>query len=471
MFLDRIVVVSNSISFLFFRMIKEDTATHTLDGLVNGFSMSIKCVQVHFQEHFSKIKTVVDELVENLRSKRTCLEAKLISPSDYGKNCFQDQMVKCHRFSSELHVGLQVEAFCFKSDEVIESKYYRVASTLMQEMSHVFDSELGRLTAFREIVKDLGKMFALQDLTGRSDGTVTTVQGIHISNWEFKNEFVGVSSCPVTQNHAYFMRIKTGTFDRSPMLLVSVVGCHYLQVFGAVWNGQKCICVDPLGSPVSLLFVPRDPHNGVLTLARLLSTVDGISHRLEEYYAKPEQERVENNRGPYWTDNGRLTYFRKLEENVNWLFVPTRDDGVEVVVKFVRGRYGEAVHRHLASLNFAPKLFTCCPLPGGWYAVVMEKLIRFSVSFSDKAKQSLKKAVEKMHESNYVHGDLREQNITVVDDETVRILDFDWADTEDIATYPPEINISYQNTWHSDVKPGEKIRKDHDIHLIKHICN
>ncbi len=83
-------------------------------------------------------------------------------------------------------------------------------------------------------------------------------------------------------------------------------------------------------------------------------------------------------------------------------------------MKFVRGRYGEAVHKHLASFNFAPKLLTCrtyrltltCRLlPGGWYAVVMEKLKSYSVSFSDKAKQSLKTAV---HESNYVHGDLRD---------------------------------------------------------------
>ncbi len=161
-------------------------------------------------------------------------------------------------------------------------------------------------------------------------------------------------------------------------------------------------------------------------------------HGLIEYYNKPDEERLANTRGPYWTDDGHLKYGRKLAE-INWLFEATRDDGVEVVVKFVRGQYGEAVHKHLASFNFAPKLFTCRLLPGGWYAVVMEKLKSSSASFSDKAKQSLKTAVKKMHESNYVHGDLREQNIMVMDDETVRIVDFDWADTEGTATYPPNI--------------------------------
>ena len=265
------------------------------------------------------------------------------------------------------------------------------------------------------------------------------------------------------------MHMKSGRSDRSPMLLGSVVGCHYLQVFGAVWNGERCVCVDPLGSPASLLFVPRDPHNGVLKLARLLSMIDKISHGLMEYYNKPDEERRTNKRGPYWTDDGHLTYIQKLAE-VNWLYEATRDDGVEVV-KFVRGRYGEAVYKHLASFNFAPKLFTCRLLPGGWYAVVIEKLKSSCVSFSNKAKQSLKTAVKKMHEFNYVHGALRDQNIIVMDDETVRIVDFDWADTEGTTTYPPEISMSHTYTWHCGVKPGEKIQKEHDTYQVNLICN
>jgi hypothetical protein len=56
------------------------------------------------------------------------------------------------------------------------------------------------------------------------------------------------------------------TKGRSPMLLVSVVGSHYFQVFGALWNGAK-VCVDPLSDPVSLLFVRRDPRRGVSKVA------------------------------------------------------------------------------------------------------------------------------------------------------------------------------------------------------------
>ena len=68
------------------------------------------------------------------------------------------------------------------------------------------------------------------------------------------------------------------------MLLANVVGCHHLQVFGVTWNGGRCMCVDPLYSPVSLLFVPRDPVKGVSKLARLLSVMDKTMNELVVEY-------------------------------------------------------------------------------------------------------------------------------------------------------------------------------------------
>ena len=75
------------------------------------------------------------------------------------------------------------------------------------------------------------------------------------------------------------------------MLLVSVVGCHYLQVFGAVWNGHRCVCIDPLCSTISLVFVPCDPNNGVSKLVRLLSVINKMMGELTKYYDKPIEDR------------------------------------------------------------------------------------------------------------------------------------------------------------------------------------
>ena len=62
----------------------------------------------------------------------------------------------------------------------------------------------------------------------KTDGTVI-VQGFPIANWEFKNEFFSNTTCPVAQNNAYFICLQKEQKDRLPMLLVSVVGCHYLH--------------------------------------------------------------------------------------------------------------------------------------------------------------------------------------------------------------------------------------------------
>ena len=53
-----------------------------------------------------------------------------------------------------------------------------------------------------------------------------------------------------------------------------------------------------------------------------------------------------------------------------------------------------------------------------------------------------------MHANNYVHEDVRRQNILVVNN-MVRILDFDWADCEGEARYPPELRM--ENDWHTVV--------------------
>ena len=84
----------------------------------------------------------------------------------------------------------------------------------------------------------------------------------------------------------------------SPVLLVNIVGCHYLQVFGAVWNGERCACFDSFCSPVSLLFVPCDPNSGVSKLARLLSVLDKTMGELENYFSS-ERETNTDRKGPY----------------------------------------------------------------------------------------------------------------------------------------------------------------------------
>ena len=192
---------------------------------------------------------------------------------------------------------------------------------------------------------------------------------------------------------------------RAPMLLVTVVGCHFLQGFGAAWNGGM-VCHDPLCSPVSLLFVPCDPNHAVSKPAHVLAALHSTVEKLKEYYSHPLMERTILNKGPYFNLNG-LEYKKQME--VKWLF-EAQFNGEDVVVKFFRSHYGTDVH---------------------------------------------------------VHGDLRVQNILVVDD-SISILDFDWVGKEGEVRYPQELNTSCD--WYSDVKPGGIIAKEHDVYHINTIC-
>ena len=78
------------------------------------------------------------------------------------------------------------------------------------------------------------------------------------------------------------------------------------------------------------------------------------------------------------------------------------------------------------------------------------------------------KAVDMMHEEKYVHGDLRPQNILVAKDDTVRKVDFDWADKEHTAKYPAELSMACN--WY-DCEPGGLIRKTHDLYQIHSLTN
>ena len=241
------------------------------------------------------------------------------------------------------------------------------------------------------------------------------------------------------------------------MLLATVVGCHYFQVFGAVWN-RNVVCIDPLCSPVSFLFVPRDPNHGVSKTARLLSAMCSTVDELKKYYECPRKII----RGPYFCQD--LDDMEEME-GLNWLFVAKRN-GKDVVVKFCRSYYGRDVHTFLADLEKAPKLLQTEILPGNWRVVVMEKAEgpQLRIPVNEQVKMDLKSTVNKMHDKGYVHGDLRPQNILVLTDNTICILDFDWAGKEGEVRYPQELNTSCN--WHHGVKCGGLISKEHDLYLI-----
>lgn len=201
--------------------------------------------------------------MKGVPSKRSRIEDRFVSPSDYGKSKRSYSSICDHRTCSSLHTSLQVEAFGKFLDEMkreedeIDAKYYEAAGSLMNQMRRNYSNETECRHAFASALVGIFPPF-LSVSKGRATSDCTTCVTIKgeryiVVNWEFKNGMVGITSEPYQENQGYYVHLKAGNSDRSPMLLVSVVGCHYLQVFGAVWNGSR-VCVDPLSDPV-----PRDP--------------------------------------------------------------------------------------------------------------------------------------------------------------------------------------------------------------------
>lgn len=68
-----------------------------------------------------------------------------------------------------------------------------------------------------------------------------------VANIELKPELGIGNKNPNFQNVGYYMHITSQEpFNQlcNPILLLSVCGCDYLQVFGAAWN--DVVCIDPL---------------------------------------------------------------------------------------------------------------------------------------------------------------------------------------------------------------------------------
>ena len=197
----------------------------------------------------------------------------------------------------------------------LDSKCYEVVVSLMYEVSGSFDNEQSFKNKFLEQVeKLLPRAIPVKVERAITDATMKmNINGniCYLANWEFKKELRGNTSDPIIQNNAYFVHLQSGQNHRSPMLLLTVIGCYFLEVFGAAWNGSN-VCIDPLCSPVSLLYIPRDPLAQVARTARVLAAIASTVNELKKYYSNPGSV----HKGPYLRDcnSGTLENVKEMKE-------------------------------------------------------------------------------------------------------------------------------------------------------------
>lgn len=152
----------------------------------------------------------------------------------------------------------------------------------------------------------------------------------------------------------------------------------------------------------------------------------------------------------------------------------------EVVVKFTQV-YSEDVHHFLSNLEMAPTLRGCVRIPGGWYMVMMDKspyarLRELSLGKADQIKVQSKAAevVQYLHNGDFVHGDIRDNNILIdptslaSDEVKLHFIDFDWAGRSGEAKYPLNINTVSVHRPDGD-QYHAYITQAHDKEMVQHL--
>jgi len=145
------------------------------------------------------------------------------------------------------------------------------------------------------------------------------------------------------------------------------------------------------------------------------------------------------------------------------------------LVKYTQ-KYSKEAHNTCFELGLAPKLWAINNLHQGWHIIFMEYLEEyqplhtFRSEIFSQTKNVVKNAVKSFHDSGYVHGDLRDENIMIKYENgkiDIKFVDFDWAGREGEAKYPESLNPTIN--WHPDVGWHNLIKREHDHHLVDNI--
>jgi serine/threonine protein kinase len=262
-----------------------------------------------------------------------------------------------------------------------------------------------------------------------------------------------------------------------------------------VWNLRPVVQV--LSTTLAFHYHSSDTQNQ-LTVARHMAAFRKAVRTLKEYYEcissslSGDGDELANTLShpalfPYRTEfkslddestnNIRYTEQFQRGEEKRWLiFFGTlqEDPTVQICIKFAR-RYSKEAHLHCAESGFAPKLRGFEELPGGWYMVVMDKLVGYELLAdlpdTDRLPRSVFEAIgeqlKTLHARQLVHGDIRDTNIFVKNDDKTKfmIIDFEWAGVDGVVRYPPYVNYA-DIVRPDDARDGLLVKAAHDLAML-----
>ncbi|PBK73208.1 hypothetical protein ARMSODRAFT_720832 [Armillaria solidipes] len=303
-----------------------------------------------------------------------------------------------------------------------------------------------------------------------SGGDVTTQGGCSYTYfWLSKDELRECSCCPS------FIICLTGP---------------WMIVMGAVFTTQPI--VQRLTDFIWLGTSPVINDAQCIRVAGVLRALKAGVRTLNDYYRDLEHLPLSSNAHhprffPFPTSfNEPRVHFKYLEplkpldpDCVTFL-AETIPDKTKVVVKFAQ-TYGVEAHELLAQHNLAPPLlhFKHLNEDGAGYGALKMVVMGYvegktatkvfnGAALSPNVVGDLERALSILHGEGLVFGDLRKPNIMIVpEDDTVRLIDFDWAGKENQVRYPIHLNQSKEVKWADGVGSYRKIDKKHDLDMLE----
>ena len=170
----------------------------------------------------------------------------------------------------------------------------------------------------------------------------------------------------------------------------------------------------------------------------------------------------------------KFQYIDRLYNN-KAVYLAESSDGRKLIIKFIQ-QYNSTAHHLLARIGFALTLHYSSLNRadiGGLGMMVMDFVDGKSAheEYGDEklpraVYDQVKNAIDILHASSFVFGDLRLPNIIITNRAKPMLIDFDWCGERMIGRYPLSLNDSGSIAWHQEVKRNGIMSMDHNISML-----
>ncbi|RHZ70234.1 hypothetical protein Glove_274g2 [Diversispora epigaea] len=314
-------------------------------------------------------------------------------------------------------------------------------------------------------------------------------------NIEYKCEFCSSNACPHLENCGYYLAFckehenhPSFSVTNFPCFLVVISG-PYFSVSGAVFS--NIAIVDPL-TPVYPLVWHKDDEM-MVSISRTFRALKKSLQLLDQYYKEVDKLIQENPQTVHpinpsfpkvTIDNKSYSVYINDQVGIYLLWEVVLFDEQDLCKKaYVKAvkkhKYSLDTHQLLAKVGYSPKVLAVSYIPGNWLLVYMEYLDQHSILSQitsilnvherNSLRITIENIVKYLHNSEHVHGDLREGNILIYQSKNnnfdVKLIDFEWSGKVGFARYSHFMNhIDIQ--WPDGAEDGKLVTKDHDIFML-----